>query len=360
MAENQELNNKLKLYTENISDLSLVTEEDANTLRDFTKSVTRQNADSLNQFNQGIMDKLGKSTKNLMLRVQDGKADNLTEELVKLTKILELDVEEETKETLMDKLARIVPILSKIQKNLDKKKKTSKNIDSTIDAMVTDLNAQIFALKNDNNIINQTKDVAIESIANIRKGIVGLAIKANDESQVLDDMLQDVNVETHEQMEQSQYIDRLKTSTLSLMTAASTSQITVQQAGIIVATNNKIIDKAQNIISVLVPTWRTQIIAAVASKKSQQTIEFIENTTEMSDKLVKKVSGQVRDNFQRANEAVGKTLISAQALHEAAANIREAVEMVVNTQQELDAQLVELKDAYVDISSIRADGTIVK
>ena len=333
---------------------------------EIANSIDLAQSDSIMNFGVAVQSKLDE-TANIMLASSTGNKDTQINELLtnmmsKINEVMPEDVAKAKKRGIFPWLKKQVE-----QKALEIKIKTQ-SISATVDGFKGQLKTHKDGLIENNkrldSMFEQTKDYFQE----LNTVIAGGQIKLNE----LDNEIIPAKQAEYEQTQNPQLgqelmrLNQIRTDLAiridDLMRAQDLSLTQSYQMLMLKAGNNVLAKKLDNSVRLVLPLWKSQIAMSLILLDTHSAVEAQDVVYEMTNKLTKGVSEQVKDTSVAIANANNKSIISMETLKQTHQDLIDTVKEVqaINVEAELkrreNQKEIELEQARL----IEAMGAINK
>lgn len=325
----------VKLDKDGHADLSQITPEDAQKLKEISKNIDPADVNSILNFGtdlQGSMEKYSNAFLASVRTYNSGEVGLLINDL--LTELNYIDVDELNQSPLKHFISK-VPFLKKIVFDAQKLFQKYDTVVNNIDKISNKIKVGRLNSIKDNASLQTMFDSNVAYIKQMEELIISGQLKYNELSEKLAQM--DANAADYQDYELADlrdFVNRLDKRLADLKVVRFIMMQSLAQIRVVQNNNTSIAEKAQSIISTTIPVWKNQLTIAVALNRQKEHVEMQKKISDTTNTILQKNAELLKQNsidVARENE---KTVVSIDTLKRTTQSLIETLNEVKRIHEE--------------------------
>lgn len=361
-------NQNVSFYNYNAK-IASMSDEDKTTYLAMTSSMDPHDIASIQSYGTELTNIISRNGNNLLEAVRG----NNTTEVVQLTndilgQLNMIDIDELNYTKGFKGLIRRIPLLNKLVTSYDnimiKYDTVKENIDKISQKIGT---SKIVALR-DNSTLQTIFDSNLSYISQLRELIIAAKLKFNEVDKEFIQMMQ-----TPEQYEAyhindiSIFKDALSKKIADMETTEYILGQNLLQIRATQQNNYAIADKADNIVTSIIPIWKNQIAIGIIMNNQKNSVDAQKKITDTTNKLLRENAKALKTNSIAVATANEESIVSIDTLKETTQSLIDTINEVRNihmkgaqTRLELESHLMKFADDIQNAMTTQNFGTIKK
>ena len=285
---------------------------------------------SINQYGADLSAVISNNGNMLLESVRSNNSDeivSLTNELLEQLDLI--DIDELNTNTKWKRFCRSVPILRKMVKSITSIMTKYDSIKNNIDKISGKIGTSKIVALRDNSTLQDIFDSNISYINQLRELIIAAKFKYNMIENELKQMRMDVSkYETYEISDTETFANNLQKKIVDMET---NEYVLIQNLLQIRATqqNNYLIaDKADNMITNIIPIWKNQLAISIIMNNQKNSIEAQQKITETTNRILKENAKNLKINSINVAKANESSVISLDTLKETTQTLIDTIKEV--------------------------------
>lgn len=285
---------------------------------------------SINQYGADLSAVISNNGNMLLESVRSNNSDeivSLTNELLEQLDLI--DIDELNTNTKWKRFCRSVPILRKMVKSITSIMTKYDSIKNNIDKISGKIGTSKIVALRDNSTLQDIFDSNISYINQLRELIIAAKFKYNMIENELKQMRMDVSkYETYEISDTETFANNLQKKIVDMET---NEYVLIQNLLQIRATqqNNYLIaDKADNMITNIIPIWKNQLAISIIMNNQKNSIEAQQKITETTNRILKENAKNLKINSINVAKANETSVISLDTLKETTQTLIDTIKEV--------------------------------
>lgn len=285
---------------------------------------------SINQYGADLSAVISNNGNMLLESVRSNNSDeivSLTNELLEQLDLI--DIDELNTNTKWKRFCRSVPILRKMVKSITSIMTKYDSIKNNIDKISGKIGTSKIVALRDNSTLQDIFDSNISYINQLRELIIAAKFKYNMIENELKQMRMDVSkYETYEISDTETFANNLQKKIVDMET---NEYVLIQNLLQIRATqqNNYLIaDKADNMITNIIPIWKNQLAISIIMNNQKNSIEAQQKITDTTNRILKENAKNLKINSINVAKANESSVISLDTLKETTQTLIDTIKEV--------------------------------
>lgn len=331
----------------------LVSNEEKERLSKLTTNLSPQDLNSVANFGAELGNSLNRHSNAFLSAVRVRNAgDELGSLILSLRDNLdEVDVDELTPASGFKRFISKIPVINKLFSSVSKVLKKYDTIEKSVDSIARDIEVARLASLKDNNALQKMFQDNNAHQKQIEELIIAAKLKYEETVVKLDEMRANPQkYETYEISDYQEFLNNLEHRISDLTVLHCCLKQTLPQIRLIQNNNLATANKAQSMISITIPLWRTQLSEAVALKRQEGRAKALKLINDTTNELLKRNADLLRQNSVQIAKENERGIVEIETLRHTSQQLIDTINEVrdihanaVRQRKEMEAEIVKIE-----------------
>lgn len=262
----------------------------------------------------GVISSNGSELLNSVRADKTNEVVALSTDLLKQLNMLDLDKINDN--GLWNRICARIPILKKLTRRIENTFAEYDTIKGNVDKISKKISASKMIAMADNSSLQKIFENNVKYIDKMRDLILGAKLYINDLKVQTENMKKDQNVEMWQIKDMNDYTNMLEKRVADMQTEAYIMTQNLYQIRAIQSNNMNIAEKADNIVTNIIPVWSTQLAMAVTMKHQQESVEAQMKISETTNTMLRKNAENLKINSINVAKESERAIVDVETLRQ--------------------------------------------
>jgi len=262
----------------------------------------------------GVISSNGSELLNSVRADKTNEVVALSTDLLKQLNMLDLDKINDN--GLWSRICARIPILKKLTRRIENTFAEYDTIKGNVDKISKKISASKMIAMADNSSLQKIFENNVKYIDKMRDLILGAKLYINDLKVQTETMKKDQNVEMWQIKDMNDYTNMLEKRVADMQTEAYIMTQNLYQIRAIQSNNMNIAEKADNIVTNIIPVWSTQLAMAVTMKHQQESVEAQMKISETTNTMLRKNAENLKINSINVAKESERAIVDVETLRQ--------------------------------------------
>lgn len=262
----------------------------------------------------GVISSNGSELLNSVRADKTNEVVALSTDLLKQLNMLDLDKINDN--GLWNRICARIPILKKLSRRIENTFAEYDTIKGNVDKISKKISASKMIAMADNSSLQKIFENNVKYIDKMRDLILGAKLYINDLKVQTETMKKDQNVEMWQIKDMNDYTNMLEKRVADMQTEAYIMTQNLYQIRAIQSNNMNIAEKADNIVTNIIPVWSTQLAMAVTMKHQQESVEAQMKISETTNTMLRKNAENLKINSINVAKESERAIVDVETLRQ--------------------------------------------
>lgn len=262
----------------------------------------------------GVISSNGSELLNSVRADKTNEVVALSTDLLKQLNMLDLDKINDN--GLWSRICARIPILKKLTRRIENTFAEYDTIKGNVDKISKKISASKMIAMADNSSLQKIFENNVKYIDKMRDLILGAKLYINDLKVQTESMKKDQNVEMWQIKDMNDYTNMLEKRVADMQTEAYIMTQNLYQIRAIQSNNMNIAEKADNIVTNIIPVWSTQLAMAVTMKHQQESVEAQMKISETTNTMLRKNAENLKINSINVAKESERAIVDVETLRQ--------------------------------------------
>jgi len=262
----------------------------------------------------GVISSNGSELLNSVRADKTNEVVALSTDLLKQLNMLDLDKINDY--GLWSRICARIPILKKLTRRIENTFAEYDTIKGNVDKISKKISASKMIAMADNSSLQKIFENNVKYIDKMRDLILGAKLYINDLKVQTETMKKDQNVEMWQIKDMNDYTNMLEKRVADMQTEAYIMTQNLYQIRAIQSNNMNIAEKADNIVTNIIPVWSTQLAMAVTMKHQQESVEAQMKISETTNTMLRKNAENLKINSINVAKESERAIVDVETLRQ--------------------------------------------
>lgn len=262
----------------------------------------------------GVISSNGSELLNSVRADKTNEVVALSTDLLKQLNMLDLDKINDN--GLWNRICARIPILKKLTRRIENTFAEYDTIKGNVDKISKKISASKMIAMADNSSLQKIFENNVKYIDKMRDLILGAKLYINDLKVQTETMKKDQNVEMWQIKDMNDYTNMLEKRVADMQTEAYIMTQNLYQIRAIQSNNMNIAEKADNIVTNIIPVWSTQLAMAVTMKHQQESVEAQMKISETTNTMLRKNAENLKINSINVAKESERAIVDVETLRQ--------------------------------------------